>query len=71
MAAWTSITWRDSWPQPAEDFLPDLKGLVFLNPQTRPWETDDQYLSGNVREKLAVAEAATITDPASPRTSRR
>jgi hypothetical protein len=50
--------------QPAEDFLPDLKGLVFLNPQTRQWETDDQYLSGNVREKLAVAEAATITDPA-------
>ncbi len=50
--------------QPVEDFLPDLKGLIFLNPQTRQWETDDQYLSGNVREKLAVAEAATITDPA-------
>ncbi|MCU0982632.1 MAG: helicase, partial [Pirellulaceae bacterium] len=50
--------------QPVKDFLPDLKGLVFLNPQTRHWETDDQYLSGNVREKLAVAEAATITDPA-------
>jgi len=50
--------------RPAEDFLPDLKGLVFLNPQTRQWETDDQYLSGNVREKLAVAEAAAITDSA-------
>ncbi len=49
--------------RPAEDFLPDLRGLVFLNPQTRQWETDDQYLSGNVREKLAVAEAATIADP--------
>jgi N12 class adenine-specific DNA methylase len=39
--------------KPADEFLPDLKGLVFLNPQTNQWETDDQYLSGNVREKLA------------------
>src|SRR5204863_4722254 len=31
--------------------------------QTDEWETDDQYLSGNVKEKLAVADAAAITDP--------
>lgn len=49
--------------KPAEEFLPDLKGLIFRNPQTNQWETDDQYLSGNVREKLAVAEAAVLTDP--------
>jgi N12 class adenine-specific DNA methylase len=49
--------------EPVEEFLPDLKGLVFLNPQTNQWETDDQYLSGNVREKLAIADAAAITDP--------
>jgi N12 class adenine-specific DNA methylase len=49
--------------KPAEEFLPDLKGLIFRNPQTNQWETDDQYLSGNVREKLAVADAAAVTDP--------
>ncbi|MEI6083700.1 MAG: DEAD/DEAH box helicase [Verrucomicrobiota bacterium] len=49
--------------EPIEEFLPDLKGLIFLNPQTNQWETDDQYLSGNVREKLATAAAAAITDP--------
>jgi len=27
------------------------------------WQTDDHYLSGNVREKLAVADAAAVTDP--------
>lgn len=49
--------------KPVAEFLPDLKGVIFLNPQTNQWETDDQYLSGNVREKLAVADAATVTDP--------
>ncbi|MEO8426129.1 MAG: DEAD/DEAH box helicase [Verrucomicrobiota bacterium] len=48
--------------KPAEEFLPDLKGIIFLNPQTNQWETDDQYLSGNVREKFAVADAAAVTD---------
>jgi N12 class adenine-specific DNA methylase len=49
--------------KPIEEFLPELKGLVFRDPQTNEWETDDQYLSGNVREKLAVADAAAVTDP--------
>ncbi len=49
--------------KPVAEFLPDLKGVIFLNPQTNQWETDDQYLSGNVREKLAVADAAAVTDP--------
>ena len=44
------------------EFLPDLKGTVFLNPQTHRWETEDEYLSGNVRAKLAVAEAAALVD---------
>ena len=46
---------------PAE-FLPDLKGTIFLNPQTKCWETEDEYLSGNVRAKLTVAEAAALVD---------
>ena len=48
--------------QPVEDFLPDLKGMIFLNPQTKQWETEDQYLSGNVREKLVTADAASVAD---------
>ncbi len=49
--------------KPADEFLPDLKGIIFLNPQTNQWETDDQYLSGNVRDKLVVADAAAVSDP--------
>jgi len=49
--------------KPVQEFLPDLKGIIFLNPQSNQWETDDQYLSGNVREKLSVADAASVTDP--------
>jgi N12 class adenine-specific DNA methylase/predicted O-methyltransferase YrrM len=49
--------------RPREDFLPELKGAVFLNPQSNEWETEDQYLSGNVREKLATAEAASLAEP--------
>ncbi len=37
------------------DFLPDLQGTIFLNPQTHCWETEDDYLAGNVRANLAVA----------------
>ena len=48
--------------RPAEDFLPDLRGMIFLNPQTKQWETEDQYLSGNVREKLVQADAASVAD---------
>ncbi len=48
--------------KPAAEFLPDLKGMIFLNPQSNQWETDDQYLSGNVRDKLAVADAAAVAD---------
>jgi N12 class adenine-specific DNA methylase/predicted O-methyltransferase YrrM len=48
--------------RPAEDFLPDLKGMVFFHPQTKQWETEDQYLSGNVREKLVAADSASVAD---------
>ncbi|MCE0498510.1 MAG: DEAD/DEAH box helicase family protein, partial [Methylacidiphilales bacterium] len=53
-----------SWllKKPVEEFMPELGGAVFLNPQTQGWETDDAYLSGNIREKLEAAEAAAITD---------
>jgi N12 class adenine-specific DNA methylase len=44
------------------EFLPQLQGALFLNPETKRWETDDEYLSGNVRHKLAAAEAAAQQD---------
>jgi N12 class adenine-specific DNA methylase/adenine-specific DNA methylase len=44
------------------EFLPELQGALFLNPETKRWETDDDYLSGNVRHKLAVVEEAAKTD---------
>jgi hypothetical protein len=44
------------------EYLSELRGAIFLNPQTDRWETEDEYLSGNVRAKLAVAEAAALSD---------
>jgi N12 class adenine-specific DNA methylase len=46
-----------------EQFLPELKGLVFHNPETEQWETEDQYLSGDVRAKLTTARAAALAQP--------
>ena len=34
----------------------ELAGVIFRNPVTQAWVTADEYLSGNVREKLATAE---------------
>lgn len=45
------------------DMMPELKGLVYLDPETRRWETEDSYLSGNVRDKLAIAERAARNNP--------
>jgi N12 class adenine-specific DNA methylase len=49
--------------RPVEDFLPEMKGAMFFDPQTKRWEAEDAYLSGNIREKLAVAEKAALTEP--------
>jgi N12 class adenine-specific DNA methylase len=46
-----------------DEFLPELKGLIYRNPETERWETEDQYLSGNVRVKLRTARAAAATAP--------
>ena len=63
----------DKIPQVVED----LKGVIFKDPLTgsfdiedggkdwyKGWQTADEYLSGNVREKLADARRAAETDPA-------
>ena len=38
-----------------DTLIEELCGVIFQNPLTDVWETADQYLSGNVREKLAIA----------------
>ena len=38
------------------DVAESLKGKIYKNPATGTYETVDEYLSGNVRQKLAVAE---------------
>lgn len=52
-----------------EALVQELEGLIFLNPanynENNPnagWETSDEYLSGNVRDKLRVAKAAVNED---------
>ena len=49
----------------------ELQGVIFRDPREavaddplRGWHTADDYLSGNVRDKLMVARMAAATDPA-------
>lgn len=46
-----------------ETVVAGLEGQIFKNPVTEAYETRDEYLSGNVREKLAQAENAAAQDP--------
>ncbi|RHS75370.1 DNA methylase [Ruminococcus sp. AM45-2] len=39
-----------------QEVTEELAGVIFRNPVTQAWVTADEYLSGNVREKLATAE---------------
>ncbi len=34
----------------------ELTGIIFQNPVTDRWEAADEYLSGNVRDKLQTAK---------------
>ena len=42
----------------------ELTGVIFLDPLKKEWQTADEYLSGNVREKLAAAKLAAERDNA-------
>lgn len=53
-----------------EKLIDELKGVIFCNPEgynendrNRGWETADEYLSGNVRDKLTIAEANAKLNP--------
>lgn len=45
-----------------EKILSDLKGTLYRIPHTDEYQTADEYLSGNVREKLFIAENAVTGD---------
>lgn len=50
--------------QKPADVVKALKGFIYKDPATDVYVTADEYLSGNVREKLETAELAAKTDPA-------
>ena len=44
--------------------IEELGSAIYRDPADGSWQTSDAYLSGPVREKLAIAEAAAELDPA-------
>ena len=46
-----------------EDLIDELNGVIFLDPVYGDWQTADEYLSGNVRQKLREAENAAVDSP--------
>ncbi|CAM5287247.1 Modification methylase TaqI OS=Afipia felis OX=1035 GN=taqIM PE=4 SV=1 [Afipia felis] len=47
-----------------EDVVAELGSAIFRDPSDGSWQTADAYLSGPVRDRLKVAEAAAALDPA-------
>ena len=39
-----------------ETMIEDLKGIIYQDPKTKRWQTKDEYLSGNIKEKLIMAQ---------------
>ena len=39
-----------------ETMIEDLKGIIYQDPKTKKWQTKDEYLSGNIKEKLSMAQ---------------
>lgn len=58
---------------PFREMVESLRNVIFKNPESGPfdfsgnwaegWQTADEYLSGNVRQKLSVAKLAAATCP--------
>ena len=46
-----------------DELIDELSGVIFLDPVRGNWQTADEYLSGNVRQKLREAEAAAVDAP--------
>jgi hypothetical protein len=52
------LTWLSQ-----DDLIGELEGVIFLNPSNKRYETADEYLSGNVREKLRIVRGLADNDP--------
>ncbi len=56
-------------PGQYDEIIAELRGVIFKDPMTRNgpiengWQTADEYLSGNVREKLKIARMTVTTHP--------
>ena len=56
-------------PGDYDSIITDLRGVIFKDPtadvtdQEASWQTADEYLSGNVRNKLRIAQLAVQTNP--------
>lgn len=44
------------------EMIKELRGQIFLDPETNDWVMKDEYLSGNVRKKLQIAKTAAEQD---------
>ena len=57
-------------PEDFERITGELRGVIFKDPSDdvsdpeAGWQTADEYLSGNVRNKLQIARLAAANDPA-------
>ena len=49
--------------KPVDELASELRGIIFVDPTNEQYVTADEYLSGNVREKLRIAELALPADP--------
>ncbi|MBE5956697.1 MAG: helicase SNF2 [Lachnospiraceae bacterium] len=49
--------------KPEDEICKELHGLIFQEPVTKQWQTADEYLSGNVREKLRTAKTFAENNP--------
>ena len=47
-----------------DELTKELEGIIYYNPSEFRWETADEYLSGNIREKLKIARAYALSNTA-------
>ncbi len=40
-----------------QEIIDDLQGVIFQDPISNEWQNSDEYLSGNVRQKLEIAKS--------------
>lgn len=53
----------EKYEKQVEKITEELAGVIFQNPVTDRWETADEYLSGNVRDKLETAKVYAENHP--------